>query len=66
MEDDYVKGRGGVRDEVTEHVHLCNVEFRFYTSKREDRNPEDRGESKGYGQLEKGKHFTKIQGGFFH
>lgn len=42
MEDDYVKGRGGVRDEVTEHVHLCNVEFRFYTSKRDDRNPEDR------------------------
>ena len=35
MEDDYVKGRGGVRDEVTEHVHLCNVEF--YTSKRDDR-----------------------------
>ena len=31
-----------------------------------DKNPEDRGESKGYGQLEKGKNFTKIQGGSFH
>ena len=31
-----------------------------------DKNPEDRGESRGYGQLEKGKIFTKIKGDFFH
>ena len=24
MEDDHIKGGGGVRDEVTKHVHLCN------------------------------------------
>ena len=27
MEDNHIKGGGGVRDEVTKHVHLCNRIF---------------------------------------
>ena len=64
MEDDYVKGRGGVTDEVTEHVHLCNVEFRFYTSIRDDRTED--GQEAMYDQIEKGKKVAKIQGDFCH